>query len=167
MSNYIQSKVWDEITYPFANFNGCISEVWECIKVISSHTLLDMWLLSDAGIKVYPCQQKGSQDISCHGTTGCVREISPCVPQEFKITLTILVPDEWMTSVSQSPFSKQQYRLRSRMPRACHIFTSSFRFSALVTCHQPRWNSDCKWREKYTQIILTDWKFVSEGPIYN
>ena len=82
-----------------------------------------MWLLSDAGIKVYPYQQKGSQDISCHGTTGCVREISPCAPQEIKITLTILVPDEWMTRVAQSPFSKQLYRLRSWMPRVCHIFT--------------------------------------------
>ena len=38
-----------------------------------------MWLLIDAGIKVNPCLQKGSQDISCHGTTciGCVREMGP------------------------------------------------------------------------------------------
>ena len=31
MSNYIQQKVWDEITYPFTNFNGCTAEVWEWI----------------------------------------------------------------------------------------------------------------------------------------
>ena len=26
-SNYIHHKVWDEITYPFLNFNGAIFEV--------------------------------------------------------------------------------------------------------------------------------------------
>ena len=82
------------------------------------------------------------------------------IPQEIKITLTILVPDEWMTSVAQWPFSKPLYRLRSRMPRACHIFKSSFRSSALVTCHHPRWNSDWKLRGKLTQIIWTNWNRV-------
>ena len=28
ISNYIQYKVWDEITYPFPNFNGEAVEVW-------------------------------------------------------------------------------------------------------------------------------------------
>ena len=28
-SIYIHHKVWDEIIYPFPNFNGCIVEVWE------------------------------------------------------------------------------------------------------------------------------------------
>ena len=27
ISNYMPSKVWDEITYPFLNFNGCTVEV--------------------------------------------------------------------------------------------------------------------------------------------
>ena len=27
VSNYIHHKVWDEITYPFPNFNGCTVEV--------------------------------------------------------------------------------------------------------------------------------------------
>ena len=39
--NYIHYKVWDEITYPFPNFNG--------------ETLMDMWLLIHAGIKVNFC----------------------------------------------------------------------------------------------------------------
>ena len=37
MSDHIYSKVWDEITYPFPNFNGCTIEVLE--QVISSHAL--------------------------------------------------------------------------------------------------------------------------------
>ena len=27
ISNYIHYKVWDELTYPFLNFNGCTVEV--------------------------------------------------------------------------------------------------------------------------------------------
>ena len=29
ISNHKSSNVWDEITYPFPNFNGCAIEVWE------------------------------------------------------------------------------------------------------------------------------------------
>ena len=32
ISNYIQLKIWDEITYPFLNFNGATVEVWEWIS---------------------------------------------------------------------------------------------------------------------------------------
>ena len=29
ISNYLHHGVWDEITYPFPNFNGATDEVWE------------------------------------------------------------------------------------------------------------------------------------------
>ena len=32
IGNHMLNKVWDDITYPFANFNGCIVEVWEWIS---------------------------------------------------------------------------------------------------------------------------------------
>ena len=32
ISNYIHYKVWDEITYPFPNFNSATVEVWEWIS---------------------------------------------------------------------------------------------------------------------------------------
>ena len=32
-SNYIHYMVWDEIIYPFRNFNGCTDEVWEWISI--------------------------------------------------------------------------------------------------------------------------------------
>ena len=35
MSDYIHFKVWDEITFPFPNFNGCAVEVWEWISNIT------------------------------------------------------------------------------------------------------------------------------------
>ena len=30
--NHMPGKVWDEVTYPFPNFNGCTVEVWEWIS---------------------------------------------------------------------------------------------------------------------------------------
>ena len=37
ISNYIHYKVWDEITYPFPNFNSCTIEVWEWIGNFIPH----------------------------------------------------------------------------------------------------------------------------------
>ena len=36
-SNYIHYKVWDEITYPYSNFNGATVEVWEWISYFILH----------------------------------------------------------------------------------------------------------------------------------
>ena len=43
ISNRIHSKLWDEITYQFPNFNGCTVEVWEWISNFS-HTY-SCWVL--------------------------------------------------------------------------------------------------------------------------
>ena len=51
ISNPIPSKVWDEITYQFPNFNDCAVDVREWISNWS-HTLYWMWLLVRAEIKV-------------------------------------------------------------------------------------------------------------------
>ena len=42
ISNHILSKVWDEITYPFPNFNACTVEVWEWISDFISHFIMDV-----------------------------------------------------------------------------------------------------------------------------
>ena len=47
ISNYIHYKVWDEITYPFLNFNGCTIEVKEWISNFISHFIMD--------VITYPC----------------------------------------------------------------------------------------------------------------
>ena len=49
ISNYIHYKVWDEITYPFPNFNGVTVEVWEWISNFIP-CFLSMWFLIHAGI---------------------------------------------------------------------------------------------------------------------
>ena len=51
--NYIHHNVSVEIAYPLPNFNVSTVEVWEL--VISSHTLLGMWILIHVRIKVNPC----------------------------------------------------------------------------------------------------------------
>ena len=54
ISNYIQEKVWDEITYPFPNFNSATIEVFErirnCIQNFTGHVITYY-----AGIEVKPC----------------------------------------------------------------------------------------------------------------
>ena len=34
--------MWDNITYPFPNFNGCTAEVYECIGNFISDFLMDV-----------------------------------------------------------------------------------------------------------------------------
>ena len=53
MRNYIHYEMWDEIIYPFQNFNGTTVEGWEWISIWIPN-LLGMWLLIHAGIKVKP-----------------------------------------------------------------------------------------------------------------
>ena len=50
LSNYIHDKAWDEITYPFPNFNGATVDVWEWISNFIPHTLFCIWLLIHVGI---------------------------------------------------------------------------------------------------------------------
>ena len=44
------SKMWDNVTYPFPNFNGCTVEVWEWISKFIAHFLMD--------VITYPCWGK-------------------------------------------------------------------------------------------------------------
>ena len=37
ISYHLPSKVWDEITYAYSNFNGCTIEVWEWISNFFPH----------------------------------------------------------------------------------------------------------------------------------
>ena len=45
----VSSKVWDEITYAFPNFNGATIEVWEWISNSTSHFIMDLI--------TYPCRE--------------------------------------------------------------------------------------------------------------
>ena len=42
ISNYAHYEVWDEITYPFLNYNGCTIDVWEWINKFVQHSILDV-----------------------------------------------------------------------------------------------------------------------------
>ena len=40
--HHMSNKVWDEITYPFPNFNNWTIEVWEWINDFISHFIMDV-----------------------------------------------------------------------------------------------------------------------------
>ena len=42
INNHIHYKVWDEITYPFPNFNSATVEVWEWISNLIAHFMIDV-----------------------------------------------------------------------------------------------------------------------------
>ena len=46
-SNHMPSKMWDEIIYPFPNFNGCTVEVWGWMSNLVPHFTMD--------VITYPC----------------------------------------------------------------------------------------------------------------
>ena len=47
ISNQAPSKIWDEITYSFPNFNGSTVEVWEWISYLTPQFIM--------GVLTYPC----------------------------------------------------------------------------------------------------------------
>ena len=47
ISNHMPSKVWDEATYTFPNFNGCTVNVWEWISNFILRFMMDLI--------IYPC----------------------------------------------------------------------------------------------------------------
>ena len=49
----INYKMWNEITYPFPNFNDCTVEIWEWISNFIPHFIIDV-ITIHAGIKVKP-----------------------------------------------------------------------------------------------------------------
>ena len=53
ISNYMPSKVWDEITHSFPNFTGATVELWEWISNFIPHVIKDV--LIHAEITVNPC----------------------------------------------------------------------------------------------------------------
>ena len=51
ISYHMPSKLWDEITYPFPNFNGCTVDVFEWSSNFSSHFIMD--------VIIHPCYNYG------------------------------------------------------------------------------------------------------------
>ena len=42
ISDNMPRELWDEITYPFLNFNGCTVEVYEKISNFTPHFIIDV-----------------------------------------------------------------------------------------------------------------------------
>ena len=61
-SNHMPRKMWDEITYPFPNFNGCTVEVWEWISHFIPCIIMDMMITK-------PCCRPANHYTFCVITT--------------------------------------------------------------------------------------------------
>ena len=61
INNHIPSKMWDEISYLFPNFNCATVEVWERIKKIIPHFIMDV-ITCTSWVK--PLWYKGSKNLS-------------------------------------------------------------------------------------------------------
>ena len=60
ISNHMPSKVWDEITYQFPNFNGYTVEVWEWISNFTTHVIITACdYLSMLGLKSIHVSKRG------------------------------------------------------------------------------------------------------------
>ena len=71
-------KVWDEITYPFPDFNGETVEVWEWINIFIPHFTCDY--LSILGFKLKHVCKRGrrSQLVNNVPDTTCPSQPTPC-----------------------------------------------------------------------------------------
>ena len=78
ISNYINYKVWDEITYPFPNFNGVTVEVWEWKSNFIAHF--------PAHMITYPCKSHWLQP-----QPGCTRFLS----LQLSLIHTIISVKKW------------------------------------------------------------------------
>ena len=90
ISNYMPSKVWDEITYPFSNFNGCTVEVWEWISHFiphfTWHVIIHPCQNRDPGIRVTSRQQT-TTFFKCQISIDAVDDISS---HDFHVLLILL-----------------------------------------------------------------------------
>ena len=55
ISNYVHYELWDEIFYPFPNFNGAIVEICECLSNFIPLFIMDVITYSCWDYKVNPC----------------------------------------------------------------------------------------------------------------
>ena len=80
ISNHTPSKVCNEITYPFPNFNGCTIEVWEWISNLWCYAWLGMWLLIHVG---------NWYDSKNNSLQGCLYFVTPIITYDSQGTLRV------------------------------------------------------------------------------
>ena len=61
ISNHIHYKMWDEITYPFPNFNSSGIGVWEWMNNFIPHVTGHMFYLSMLGLKLIHVSKRGPE----------------------------------------------------------------------------------------------------------
>ena len=91
ISNHRPIKTWDEITYPFSNFDSCMVKIWECITNFIQHFIMD--------VIAYPCWDR-SKSMLVKGFQG--DDLIPL--DDLCLALTHWGRDK-MDAISQTTFS--------------------------------------------------------------
>ena len=70
------SKAWDEITYPFPNFNGATVEVWEWISNFIPHLMMDELLIHSGFTLKYITKKAPGHSVSKMSTISVDTSVS-------------------------------------------------------------------------------------------
>ena len=98
MINHVSRKLWDEITYPFSNFNGCTVEVWEWISNFIPYFI--------SVVITYPCWEP--LPTNERGRTSHVVECSVDVNRDISVCVSISVPGPRPTLGAKSSLASCQ-----------------------------------------------------------
>ena len=98
ISEYIHYKLWEEITYPFPNFNGCTVEVWEWIWNFLPHFIMNVftylcWDYSQSMVKPV------SQDLNFTDFSG------DCLIPTTELCINTLGPSDILKNIYSNLFS--------------------------------------------------------------
>ena len=97
ISNHMSSQVWDQITYPFPNFNG-ITEVWEWISNFTPQFYNGCNYLSILGSKLIHVSKRILGSKLIHVSERCLRSI--CCKQAATGIMTTSMNQTWCNDIS-------------------------------------------------------------------
>ena len=99
ITNHISGQVWDEITYPFPNFNAATVEVWEWISTFTPHFILS--------VITYPCLNLKLNHVSKKGPSALTMGVIRSCPKPLTLSLIYV-----FISTQRGWFKKWWYLLK-------------------------------------------------------
>ena len=144
ISNHMPSRVVDQVTYPFPNFNGVTVEVWEWISNFIPHLMMD--------VIIHPCWVKRKQFTRY---VWFVRKYTPCNPLAHlwqNTTLTwyfrgnihlhwfnrfVCTGEHFQSDLDVSRFDTMFVKLRDLPPIFYHTHTHCFEGVRLMFMNRP------------------------------
>ena len=144
--------MWDEVTYPFPNFNGATVEVWEWISNFSPHLIMD--------IITYPCRDK-NQTMLVKGGTGLLPFVIFFLQidsrwriwKKYWCANNTKLAIDWVLVLFIKKFSVVIQN------RFCCIIRYIIDFATIILLRQSKWNISYAWykpNKKQPTISIVD-----------